>query len=322
MKSIFVAAGVCLLSATNTMAKSSVYIGTPEVATAGAVPEVSLNAFSTWMAHVSGTSEEHPMFHWAAVHVQDAIRGLDQLWQHSALKDVADDLFGDHSASQQSMVIVQGADQQAFGVPSMYVSSNDGRSFIDVAADTLGQFVDTAGKKMHSLLNDADTPDNGELAGAFAAHYGSQMDVHLLDVNQAADRGFMRDMEYVYAWLHDDDAKNTVMELTGLQQLGDAYGRDSAVYHAAHSLVQLVVPEMLQVKGTTVVVPPNQRIVHTKRAPQENEKIDIVSDFQLLFWTGVALILLVSAVLVFMYQLGASESSGVVLTAPSLPKQD
>ncbi|ORX46543.1 hypothetical protein DM01DRAFT_1150059 [Hesseltinella vesiculosa] len=266
------------------------------------------------MAHWTGTSEHHPVFHWAAVHVQDALDGLEQLWHHSSLKQLPADLFD--TSSQHSMVILQGADQHVFGAPSMYVKENNGRSFFDIALDTLGQLVDNAGEKVHTLLGD-DT-NNQDLEHSFQTHFGSMMDTHLLDAGKKADQTFMKDMEAIHQWLKDK--KNSVLELTGLQQLGEEHGPSSKVYQQAHGLIQQVVPSMLEEQGTTVVVTPFTHRA-SKRAPQE-KKVDIVSDFQLLFWTGVLLVLVTFGVLSFMYQLGSSTSSGVVLTATSLPKQD
>ncbi|KAI9485007.1 hypothetical protein BDB00DRAFT_851794 [Zychaea mexicana] len=50
---------------------------------------------------------------------------------------------------------------------------------------------------------------------------------------------------------------------------------------------------------------------------------NVVADFQLLFWTGVALIILTTGSLMFVYQSGGgSDSEGVMMVPQSLPKQD
>ncbi|ORY97964.1 hypothetical protein BCR43DRAFT_490630 [Syncephalastrum racemosum] len=50
--------------------------------------------------------------------------------------------------------------------------------------------------------------------------------------------------------------------------------------------------------------------------------IDATADFQLLFWSGVFLIVLTSGVLLFVYKSGNVEDSGVMAVPSSLPKQD
>ncbi|KAI8882109.1 hypothetical protein K501DRAFT_286063 [Backusella circina FSU 941] len=50
--------------------------------------------------------------------------------------------------------------------------------------------------------------------------------------------------------------------------------------------------------------------------------IDAVSDFQLLFWTGVFLIVTTAGVLTFVYKSGDIENGGVIMSAQPLPKQD
>ncbi|KAI9311379.1 hypothetical protein BX666DRAFT_1997840 [Dichotomocladium elegans] len=49
---------------------------------------------------------------------------------------------------------------------------------------------------------------------------------------------------------------------------------------------------------------------------------DAVADFQLLFWTGVTLIILTSGVLMFVYKSGEVGNGGVILVPQALPKQD
>ncbi|OAD77554.1 hypothetical protein PHYBLDRAFT_157785 [Phycomyces blakesleeanus NRRL 1555(-)] len=52
------------------------------------------------------------------------------------------------------------------------------------------------------------------------------------------------------------------------------------------------------------------------------EFVDSTSDFQLLFWTGVSLIILTSGVLVFIYNSGNIDNGGILMGTQSLPKQD
>ncbi|KAI7866549.1 hypothetical protein BDF14DRAFT_1812661 [Spinellus fusiger] len=52
------------------------------------------------------------------------------------------------------------------------------------------------------------------------------------------------------------------------------------------------------------------------------EFVDVSSDFQLLFWTGVGLVLLTSGVLLFVYNSGNIDTSAILSTPHTLPKRE
>lgn len=72
--------------------------------------EVSLNTFSAWMAHLTGTSDMHS-FSQGGLHQQKALEGLQDMWSNPSLKALgSDDIFESVSKEQQSMIIINGVE--------------------------------------------------------------------------------------------------------------------------------------------------------------------------------------------------------------------
>lgn len=122
----------------------------------------------------------------------------------------------------------------------------------------------------------------------------------------------------------DRDRDFDVVALTGLERLAQEHGVQSKVYKEAQRVVSQWLSNDLQTQQrqqtTTLVMTPYTNTLNKRAVPVG--KIDAVSDFQLLFWTGVFLVLITFGILTFVYQLGNVDSGSAVLTSTALPKQD
>ncbi|CAO3617588.1 unnamed protein product [Cunninghamella echinulata] len=315
------------------MARSSVYF-TPMTQQNSQIPEVSLNTFSAWMANLTGTSDMHSFSQYKGLHQQNALEGMQEMWNTPSLKELgSSDIFKPLSDEKQFMVIINGVDSPSaflpFQDPSLYVQDNDGSDFTDVALDTMSQYADkmkTDTQKIENVLNTLDIDDLPQVMESFKTHYKSYMDVYKLDFESKAVQTFMVEVEQVRNIQPKDF---NVIEMNGLQMIGQEYGTDSKVYQEAqHIISQLITNEFNQhQKGTTLILTPmttnvEQHQLRRRQQQQPDQRIDLTSDFQLLFWTGVFLILLTSGIVTFAFSLGNNDTGGVVLTTSTLPKQD
>ncbi|KAI8098551.1 uncharacterized protein BX664DRAFT_319014 [Halteromyces radiatus] len=320
--SLTLALGV-LSSSMSVMARSSVYF-TPMIQPMDSIPEVSLNTFSTWMAHMTGSSEIHSVFHWKDKHRQEALEGIQTLWSHPTFREmVSGDIFEPLTNSKKSMVIIDGVahskDILPNRQPSLYVDDNDAQDFMDVALDTMALYADKNAEtqKIENVDDTVDTNLN-EIIDSFKTHYESLVDTTVFDSNNKADRTFMIEMEKIRGMTNKDF---NVVRLTGLKQLGQEHGINSNVYREAQQVVQQLINndiEQQQKETMTLIMTPWTNTMEKRAVP---EKINAVSDFQLLFWTGVFLVLVTSGVLTFVYRLGSVDTGNVVMTS-TLPKQD
>ncbi|ORZ24607.1 hypothetical protein BCR42DRAFT_403283 [Absidia repens] len=309
------------------IARSNVYFA-PMNEQASQTPSVSLNTFSTWMAHLMGTSETHSVFHWKDSHRQEALEGVQALWTNPALKELAFvDPFDSNTSTKKSMVIISGVHHPEALLPeqspSLYVDNNDAQDFVDVALDTMTHYTEKSNvetQKVDCTMTSVDTKLE-QIIDSFKAYYDHSVDTNVFDTTNKADQAFMVEIEKLRGMELTKDLN--VVEMTGLEQLAKAHGAQSAAYKEAQKVVSdLITNDLMkqqQDQQMTLVLTPFTNQIN-KRAPVE--KINAVSDFQLLFWTGVFLVLVVSGVLAFVYQLGNSDAGNVVLTTTSLPKQD
>ncbi|CAO3599830.1 unnamed protein product [Absidia cylindrospora] len=315
-----------LSSSVGVLARSNVYF-TPLNQQDSQTPSVSLNTFSTWMAHLMGTSETHSVFHWKDSHRQEALEGVQALWTNPALKDLAfADPFDANTSTKKSMVIISGVHHPEALLPeqspSLYVDNNDAQDFVDVALDTMTHYTEKLNaetQKVDCTIASVDTKLE-HIVDSFKAYYDHLVDTNVFDTTNKADQAFMVEMEQLRGMEWTKDLN--VVEMTGLEQLAKAHGTQSAAYKEAQKVVSdLLTKDWIhQDQQMTLVLTPYTNQINKRAVPVE--KINAVSDFQLLFWTGVFLVLLISGVLAFVYQLGYSDAGNVVLTTTSLPKQD
>lgn len=319
-----------LSSSISVMARSSVYFSPMTYQPSQAPVEVSLNTFSAWMAHLTGTSDMHS-FSQGGLHQQKALEGLQDMWSNPSLKALgSDDIFESVSKEQQSMIIINGVEHPSdilpFQTPNVYVDDNDALDFKNVALDTLFQYqekTNTETQKIDNVLNNLNTNSVDEMIEAFKFHYSKEAD--LFDTENKAIQTFIVEVETVGQL---EPKSFNVIEMNGLQLISEEYGTDSMTYKQAQLIINDLINNKFNQhqKGTTLILTPpsddinNNNDIRTRQQIPV-QRIDLTTDFQLLFWTGVFLILLTSGVVTFAFSLGNGESSGVVLTT-TLPKQD
>ncbi|KAI9301178.1 hypothetical protein BJ944DRAFT_234152 [Cunninghamella echinulata] len=299
------------------------------------IPEVSLNTFSAWMAHLTGTSDMHSFSQYKGLHQQNALEGIQEIWNTPSLKELGSgDIFKPLSDEKQFMVIINGVNSPSaflpFQEPSLYVQDNDGNDFTDVALDTMSQYADKMKadtQKIENVLNNLDINDLPQVMESFKTHYKSYMDIYQLDYESKAVQTFMVEVEQVR---NIQPKEFNVIEMNGLQMIGQEYGTDSRVYQEAQQIISQLISNKFNQhqKGTTLILTPmttnveQHQLRRRQQQQQPDQRIDLTSDFQLLFWTGVFLILLTSGIVTFAFSLGNNDTGGVVLTTSTLPKQD
>ncbi|CAO3626272.1 unnamed protein product [Cunninghamella blakesleeana] len=312
------------------MARSSVYFSPMTYQPSQTPVEVSLNTFSAWMSHLTGTSDMYS-FSQGELHQQKVLQGLQDMWDISSLKALGtSDIFENVSKEQQSMIIINGVERPSdilpFQTPNVYVDDNNAVDFKDVALDTMFQYqekTNTETQKIDNVLSNLDTNNIDELIDAFKFHYSKE--ANLFDTENKAIQTFIAEVETIRKL---EPKGFNVIEMNGLQLISKEYGTDSMTYQQAQSIINDFINKNFnqQEKGTTLILTPpsdndnNNNHIHTRQQAPD-QRIDLTTDFQLLFWTGIFLILLTSGVVTFAFSLGNSESGGVVLTT-TLPKQD
>ncbi|KAI8340810.1 hypothetical protein BC941DRAFT_467977 [Chlamydoabsidia padenii] len=305
-------------SSIGVLANSPVYLNTKASPVTSQPPVVSLNTFSTWMAHLMGTSDTHSVFYWKDTHRQEALEGVQALWTNPALKSLASaDPFDDLTNNKKPMIIIGGVDQPEAllpdQTPSFYVEDNNAQDFTTVALDTMTHYADKLNVETQKIVNVLASMDTKmeQVIDSFKTYYESLVDTNVFDATNKADQTFMAEMEKARAGDFD------VVELTGLDCLAKEHGTQSTVYKEAQRVVSQWLSEL---QDHTLVMTPYTHSINKRALPVT--KIDAVSDFQLLFWTGVFLVLVTAGVLTFVYQLGYADSGNTVFASTVLPKQD
>ncbi|CAO3595353.1 unnamed protein product [Absidia cylindrospora] len=308
-----------LSSSIGVMARSTAYFpASTENESQTPATEVSLNTFSAWMAHMMGTSESHPLLFWEGSHTEEAMLGIQSLWSRPTYKKLLYDSARENVGHTSFMVISGVDDPEALFpslVPSLYITDDNAQDFMELALDNMVPKADNFNPEKDDNGMASTDIKTDQLIDSFKTHYASLVNTNVFNASNKADQAFMVEIEMIRGMLD----KGAIVEMAGLELLAQEHGTQATVYKDAQQIVSNLISNHLP-QQTTLIVTPWIKKVDRRAVPVE--KINAVSDFQLLFWTGVFLVLVTSGILVFVYQLGGVDSGNVVLTSTALPKQD
>ncbi|OZJ03174.1 hypothetical protein BZG36_04072 [Bifiguratus adelaidae] len=173
----------------------------------------------------------------------------------------------------------------------------------------------------------------------------------VIDEAEEVDRNFMLEMQRILNAFQSfqSSRKDLVhqnpdlisLRIQSLEPMKKAYGATSRQYADASRIVRSVCLKIKQrfqdaYENPTVVIiatvphnfnrPPNKRLL-VERAPSDNSTLppgvtDVSATFQLMFWTTILLIVIISMACSFLYNAGNLENGGIPAGVQSMPKRD